>query len=991
MQLGYVCSSGKVVGGSQGCKPGSLEFAGHETDDTVRRPRVAGHRKILVLFLAVALCCLWTFSGCGGVAVNSGTTTSQLRISDSTIDFGSVALNTTSTKSLTLVSAGTAAVTVNSVTLAGTGFAVSGISFPATLIPGQTVTVQVGFNPTVAGLATGTISISTDSNVGTTSKVTLTGTGAPAPTPQLTLSARSLDFGNISLNTASAQTLTLTSSGNAALTVNSVAFTGAGFAISGATFPATLNPGESLPLQLSFDPTVMGAAIGTITISSNSASESTSTVNLTGTGMAAQLALSAATLDFGDVNLNTTSANNLSLTSSGNTPLTVNAVTLTGATFSISGANFPATLNPGQSLTLQVSFDPTAAGDATGIMSIASNSVSGSKSTVNLRGSGKSPQLTVNASSLDFGNVNLNTTATKALTLISSGNTALTVNAVAVSGAGFAISGSTFPAKLNPGQSLTLQASFDPTVAGAATGNVTISSNSSTGKTSTISLTGTGMAGQLSVSATALDFGSVSLNTTLSKTLTLTSSGNAAVTVNPVTLTGAAFAVSGATFPATLNPGQSLSLQVSFDPIATGTASGTITISSNASSGGTATVALSGTGTSPQLTISGTMAFGNVVLNSTSTQTLTLTSSGTAPVTVNSATLAGTGFSMSGATLPTTLNPGQTLTLQVNFNPTTAGSASGTITISSNSFSGGTATVSLSGTGTSPQLTISGSTIAFGNVVLNSASTKTLTLTSSGTAAVTVNSVTLTGTGFSMTGATFPTTLSPGQTLTLQVTFSPTAPGSASGTITISSNSSTGGSSTVALSGTGTTNPVLTLSANTLSFGDDLIGAPATLSVTLSSTGTTPVTISAASLTGAGFTFSGATFPVTLNPTIAITIQVQFNPTVVGAASGALTFTSNSTSGSTSVVSLTGNGTPVQHHVNLSWAAPVSSPVQVTGYNIYRASGSSSSFQLLNSSSSTSYLDLQVVSGTAYSYYVTSTDSAGTESVASNQITVTIP
>jgi len=279
----------------------------------------------------------------------------------------------------------------------------------------------------------------------------------------------------------------------------------------------------------------------------------------------------------------------------------------------------------------------------------------------------------------------------------------------------------------------------------------------------------------------------------------------------------------------------------------------------------------------------------------------------------------------------------------------------------------------------------------FGNVVLNSTSTQTLTLTSSGAAAVTVNSAALTGTGFLMTGATFPATLNPGQALTLQVTFSPAAAGSASGSITILSNSSSGGSAIVVLSGTGTTNPVLSLSTTALSFGDDPIGTPITLSVTLSSTGTSPVTISAASLSGAGFTFSGATFPVTLNPTIAITIRVQFNPTLVGAASGALTFTSNSTSGNTSVVTLTGNGTAAQHQVSLSWTAPVTSPVPVAGYNIYRATGSSSSFQLLNSSGNPAYVDLQVLSGTAYSYYVTSTGSTGTESVPSNYVTVTIP
>ena len=63
---------------------------------------------------------------------------------------------------------------------------------------------------------------------------------------------------------------------------------------------------------------------------------------------------------------------------------------------------------------------------------------------------------------------------------------------------------------------------------------------------------------------------------------------------------------------------------------------------------------------------------------------------------------------MSGATLPTTLNPNQSVTLNVQFDPTAAGAATGQLTIQSNSSTNGTAVVNLSGTGTavsSPQLT----------------------------------------------------------------------------------------------------------------------------------------------------------------------------------------------------------------------------------------------------------------------------------------------
>src|SRR5262249_48568969 len=68
---------------------------------------------------------------------------------------------------------------------------------------------------------------------------------------------------------------------------------------------------------------------------------------------------------------------------------------------------------------------------------------------------------------------------------------------------------------------------------------------------------------------------------------------------------------------------------------------------------------------------------------------------------VNSATVSGAGFSVSGIKFPITLSTGQTATLSVQFNPTVAGSVTGQLTISSNSSTGNTTTVSLAGTGQS--------------------------------------------------------------------------------------------------------------------------------------------------------------------------------------------------------------------------------------------------------------------------------------------------
>ena len=187
--------------------------------------------------------------------------------------------------------------------------------------------------------------------------------------------------------------------------------------------------------------------------------------------------------------------------------------------------------------------------------------------------------------------------------------------------------------------------------------------------------------------------------------------------------------------------------------------------------------------------------------------------------------------------------------------------------------------------------------------------------------------------------------------------------------------------------------PTLTISPVSVAFGNVTVNTASTLPVTLSSTGTAPVTINSGTLTGTGYTMSGATFPVTLSPGLAITLETQFDPATTGAAAGQLTILSNSSTNSSVVISLSGTGQSASHEANLSWQAPSSSADPVAGYNIYRSASGSSAYQLLNSSpnAQTTYVDDTVQSNSTYDYIVKSVDASGVESVASNEVSATIP
>src|SRR5207245_1961949 len=201
--------------------------------------------------------------------------------------------------------------------------------------------------------------------------------------------------------------------------------------------------------------------------------------------------------------------------------------------------------------------------------------------------------------------------------------------------------------------------------------------------------------------------------------------------------TGAGLSISGLTFPLTLGAGQSSTLSVQFAPTATGSVSGSLSLVSNAPNS-PSTIALSGTGVQPQLSVTpATVSFGNVLVGTTGVQNLTLTNSGSANLTIAQGSVTGAGFSISGLTFPLTLPPGQSSTFSVQFAPTTTGSASGGISLVSDA-PNSPSTIALSGTGVQPQLSIRPPSVNFGNVVVGTTNTQTITLTNSGTADLTI-------------------------------------------------------------------------------------------------------------------------------------------------------------------------------------------------------------------------------------------------------------
>jgi hypothetical protein len=370
-------------------------------------------------------------------------------------------------------------------------------------------------------------------------------------------------------------------------------------------------------------------------------------------------------------------------------------------------------------------------------------------------------------------------------------------------------------------------------------GNVRIRFQNSTSQTHYIDdvvISGGTALPALSVNPTSSAYGNVVINATSQKTYTLSgsalspASGNITITApsgyQVSTASGSGFA-SSITIAYTGGALPARTIYVNFTPTAVQSYNGNIT---NAG-GGATTVneAVTGTGiaaSSPTLTVSPTsLAYGNVVINTTSQKTYTLSGSALSPASGNITITAPTGYQVSTAsgsgfassiTIAYTSGALSARTIYVNFTPTAVQSYNGNIT----NAGGGATTVNVavSGTGVASlpaTITVSPTSLSFGNIVINTTSAEqTYTLSAANLTPASGNITITAPTAFQVSatsGSGFATSITIAYTSgtlsarSIYARFTPTAVQSYSGNITNAGGGAT--TQNVAVSGSGVSTP----------------------------------------------------------------------------------------------------------------------------------------------------------------------------------------
>jgi hypothetical protein len=243
----------------------------------------------------------------------------------------------------------------------------------------------------------------------------------------------------------------------------------------------------------------------------------------------------------------------------------------------------------------------------------------------------------------------------------------------------------------------------------------------------------------------------------------------------------------------------------------------------------------------------------------------------------------------------------------VTFSPTANGDSPCSLTISHNS-AGGSQSVQLDGTGLiRSDLSVSPLQIVFpGNTLIGiGAGGQTLTLQNTSAQALTIGAISISPSVFGISANTCSTMIAPTATCTLTMTFSPTAVGPVSGTITIPHNGA-GSPQVVSIFGTATTQ--LSFTPATVNFGDQEAGTTGPQSVLSVGNGSSahPVTIENISVTG--------DFQIAFNPCPISPAQL---PGFFGCAVD-LTFTPSSTGTRTGILSVTASDLPTPHQIPLT-------------------------------------------------------------------------
>ena len=645
-------------------------------------------------------------------------------------------------------------------------------------------------------------------------EIPLKGTGIEPDILQTAPATTSVDFGDVKVGVSSipAVTVTVENTGTATLSISSAGVATTEFTVSGTLTAQTVAPNGNAQWLVQCHPDSRGSKSDSFTITSDAANTPSLVIPLTCNGINGELSVSPTSIDFGGVDLGQQSSQSFTLTNIGELTVTLNTPTLSGSGVGYTiAAPDTLTLASGAHVDVPVTFSPVNDGDGgseTAIVTSNANTID-----VPLTGQGQSVGIDVTTSTLDFSDVRWDQTSQKTFDIRNTGVVSFNVTSVSLTEtADFQLIGITQdgspvspPFLLAAGDSVTVTVQADPnaTMLGLFTGAVQVTCDLPTDDTRSIALSVNSTAPEVTIDGgSTVNFGGVDIHEAAGSTITvkLHNTGTAPLNIDDEMTTGAQFSATTTTLPTTVAVNGEFDVQVTYKPTAEEMAANgdqgfvLLDVDGLFPMDGTAPssikLTLTGQGTDRHLSLNPTsIQFPDTPRNPTTSpiQAITITNTGAATLDLSAVTLTGDAVFKLLDTPPTAIAGGASTLLHISFTPTAENTDyTSVLEISHDDTSfpeGLNVMVPVTGRGVGRDVVIAPTMIDFGITPVGVPVTLSkrggqLTLTNQSATPIAVRAIQLVdSTGLFTISGNDAQTLAPAATMSIDLTFSPTAEG----------------------------------------------------------------------------------------------------------------------------------------------------------------------------------------------------------------------
>ena len=890
--------------------------------------------------------------------------------------FGQVAVNGSSSWQFVISNVGGAELMIHSITSNADEFSVN---FEAHTIiqPNGSVAVTVTFSPPSANEFSATLTVSSDDADEGSINISLFGIGTEVIVPEIVVAPLAINFGEIDTRNQVTEVVTITNDGTGDLTIDGIVLVdvvggGGGFSLSWNN-NASVAPGDSRDVSVTFAPDESGDYSATLRISSNDENESVVDVSLSGSGVVGPHFLFASTGTSHSLLINSAELDGMGLEAGAEIGVFTPAGLCAGATIlddadGVFPAGFAAFgddqgteqvdgFSAGEAFSFTIWDDiSNTEYDATPVyVSGPENWQNGGVSTLRLNAQSEAaPEIDIAEGDLahNFGEVAVGDSRDWELTINNIGGAPLTISNMSLENEAY---GTDFAqaVQIAPNESAVFTVTFTPSGSGDFTDVLTIASDDENESPIQIDLSGSGtliVVPEITVSPLSIDFGDVDTRNEASEIVTITNDGTGALTISSIGFTEEQ---NGFTFDwsevGELTAGASVDVTVTFAPPQDGDFFATLRISSDDDNESVVDVELTGTGfTGPHFTYLQTGTSHSLLINTAELdgeemvigdEIGVFTPAGICAGAVILADRGGDGapprragnvnFNIFPAGLGAFGDDNGTETVEgftagqpfafrlydasidAEFNATVI-----FVEGQQSWLNGGFTVVRLSAQSeAAPEIDLSAVSHEFGEVFVGALRNWAFDIQNIGGATLTIYSVTSNDNDVFSTDFSGETSIDPNSALTVDVTFGPDAAGDFSGTLTIVSNDGNESEVTVSLTGTGTEEriPDIAVAPESLAFGNIAIGRNSTQTVTISNNGTGDLTLTAVTLSGEGFSMTDNGESNVITPGNSQDIDITFTPTQVQEYQGNLTIESDDADEGEIVVNLSGAGVLARH------------------------------------------------------------------------------